>query len=218
MHSHKADRPITSQIRAVIFDYGDVISLPRDPAVLAEMATILAVPEDKFRESYDFFRHDYDRGSFLPDEYWRRIAERAGVPLKDSDISRLREADVKMWGRLNHAILNWAGELRAAGFKTAVLSNMHHDMIEHIRANGEWARNFDCLTLSSSLRMAKPEPAIFKHCLNSLHVEPHESLFLDDREPNVEAAKAVGIWGILAVTPQQLKANLKAIGFTPLPE
>ncbi len=213
------ERPLnTPPIRAVILDYGDVISLPRDPAVLAEMAAILTLPEAEFRKAYDFFRHDYDRGSFGPDEYWRRIAEKTGVALQQSDIPHLREADVRMWGRLNHTILKWVGQLRAAGFKTAVLSNMHIDMIEHIRANGAWAGYFDALTLSSAIQMAKPEPEIFHHCLSSLDVTPQEALFLDDREPNVEAAKALGIRGILAPTPDALKANLQAIGFTPLPD
>jgi putative hydrolase of the HAD superfamily len=215
--SHPAGHSPVLGIRAVILDYGDVISLPRDPAVLAEMAAILALSEDDFRKAYDFFRYEYDRGSFSPDEYWRRVAQRAGVTLTESDIPRLREADVRMWGRLNHSILEWAGQLRAAGFKTAVLSNMHSDMVEHIRADGAWAMEFDCLTLSSAIRMAKPEAEIFHHCLNSLGVEPQEALFIDDREPNVEAAKAVGIRAVVAPTPAQLKENLKAIGFVPLP-
>jgi putative hydrolase of the HAD superfamily len=213
------DSSLTAQpIRAVILDYGDVISLPRDPAVLAEMAAIFNLPEDDFRRHYDFFRHDYDRGSFDAQEYWRRIGEKAGLEPTERDITRLRDADVRMWGRLNHSILRWADQLRAAGFKTAVLSNMHHDMVERIRGNGDWSRRFDCLTLSSAIKMAKPEPEIFKYCLNSLGVPPEHALFIDDREPNVLAAEAVGIRAIVAPSTQVLKHKLQAIGFTPLPE
>lgn len=205
-------------IRAVILDYGDVISLPRDPAVLIEMAAIYKLPEDEFRKLYDFFRHDYDRGSFDAVEYWTRIAEKAGVTPTADDITRLRDADVRMWARLNHAVLRWADQLRTAGFKTAVLSNMHHDMVERVRGNGDWSRRFNCLTLSSAIKMAKPEPAIFKYCLNSLGVSAEEALFIDDREPNVRAAEEVGIRGIVAPSTEELKEKLKAIGFEPLPE
>ena len=205
-------------IRAVILDYGDVISLPRDPAVLSEMARIFTLSEDEFRNHYDFFRHEYDRGSFDAEEYWRRIGEKAGFDPSDDDIARLREADVRMWARLNQTILRWADELRKAGFKTAVLSNMHPDMVARILANGEWSRRFDCLTLSSAIKMAKPEPEIFMYCLKCLSVTPNEALFVDDREPNVRAAEAVGIRGILAPSPAELRAQLEAIGFKPLPE
>ena len=205
-------------IRAVILDYGDVISLPRDPAVLSEMAAIYKLTDDEFRKHYDFFRHEYDRGSFDAEAYWRQIGERAGVAPTAEEIARLRDADVRMWARLNQTILRWADQLRAAGFKTAVLSNMHLDMVERVRSNGEWSRRFDCLVLSSAIKMAKPEPEIFKYCLQCLGVAPQEALFIDDREPNVRAAEGIGIRGIVAPSTEELQARLRAIGFRPVPE
>jgi putative hydrolase of the HAD superfamily len=205
-------------ISAVILDYGDVISLPRDPAVLSEMAAMFKLPEDEFRKHYDSFRHDYDRGSFDAEEYWKRIGERAGVAMSANEIARLRDADVRMWARLNHAILRWADQLRAAGLKTAVLSNMHHDMVERVRGNGEWSRRFNCLTLSSAIKMAKPEPGIFKYCLKDLGVAADEALFIDDREPNVRAAEKVGIRGIVAPSTEELKVRLREMRFEPVPE
>jgi putative hydrolase of the HAD superfamily len=205
-------------IRAVILDYGDVISLPRDPRVLGEMAAIFKVPEDEFRKHYDFFRHDYDRGSFTAEGYWMRIGEKAGITPTSEEIMRLRDADVRMWARLNPTILRWADQLRAAGFKTAVLSNMHHDMVDRVQGNGEWSRRFDCLTLSSTIKMAKPEPEIFKYCLKSLGVAPQEALFIDDREPNVRAAEQVGIRGIVAPSTEELKKKLVEMGFEPVPK
>jgi putative hydrolase of the HAD superfamily len=217
----QADRnsPQNAQpIRAVILDYGDVISLPRDPAVLSEMAAIFKLPEGEFRKHYDFFRHDYDRGSFDAEEYWKRIGDKAEVAPSANEVALLRDADVRMWARLNQTILRWADRLRAAGFKTAVLSNMHHDMVERVRGNGEWSRRFNCLTLSSAIKMAKPEPEIFKYCLGSLGVAPEEALFIDDREPNVRAAEEVGIRGIVAPSTEELKATLTEMGFEPVPE
>ena len=205
-------------IRAVILDYGDVISLPRDPAVLSEMAAIYKLTDDEFRKHYDFFRHEYDRGSFDAKTYWRQIGERAGVAPTAEEIARLRDADVRMWARLNQTILRWADQLRAAGFKTAMLSNMHLDMVERLRSDGEWSGRFDCLILSSAIKMAKPEPEIFRYCLQCLGVAPQEALFIDDREPNVRAAEGVGIRGIVAPSTEELQARLRAIGFRPVPE
>jgi putative hydrolase of the HAD superfamily len=210
--------PSASKIRAVILDYGDVISLPRDPAIIRWMAELLHLPETRFLELYGAFRHDYDRGALLPHEYWGKIGESAGMALSSEQIEQLRTSDVAMWSRLNHKILGWADRLREAGYKVGVLSNMHIDMVEHLKANGEWTRRFDGLTLSAPLGVAKPEPEIFKHCLKLLDVRPDEALFVDDREPNITAAEAVGITGILAATPTQLRQNLEAMGFAPLPE
>jgi putative hydrolase of the HAD superfamily len=209
--------PLTSSLRAVILDYGDVISLPADPAVMSWMAAVFQVPLDRFRRTYSDFRHDYDRGALEAAEYWQKIGEANGVTLDAEQIAQLRKADVTMWGRLNPVILHWAKELRLAGFKTAVLSNMHADMIEHLQQNGEWTKSFDYLTLSSKLGMAKPEPEIFQHCLKGLGVSAGEAMFIDDRDVNIEAAVRLGIAGIVAPNTEALVDLLEAIGFSPVP-
>jgi putative hydrolase of the HAD superfamily len=207
-----------SSIRAVILDYGEVISQPPDPASIATMAGILKVPEDRFRQLYASLRHSYDRGDLDGDQYWSQIARDAGVDLSASQVARLREMDVAMWSRLNQSVLRWAGRLRSSGLKTAVLSNMHHDMVQKIRSEPVWAEGFDCLTLSSEIGTAKPEAAIFRHCLECLQVAPHEALFVDDRAVNIQAAQGLGIRGIVANSPAELRRQLETIGFVPLPE
>jgi putative hydrolase of the HAD superfamily len=213
-----ADPRLSPQsIRAVILDYGDVISHPADPAAIAEMARVFRLSEQRFRQLYGSFRLDYDRGTLDAKEYWTCIAQAAGIEISNDQIAELRRMDVAMWSRLNLSILRWANQLRVAGMKTAVLSNMHDDMVQHLQSNGEWTRNFDCLTLSSAIGMAKPEPEIFKYCLRDLHVAAQEALFIDDREINVQAAQAQGIRGIVAPSTADLRAQLEAIGFSPLP-
>src|SRR5208337_618626 len=125
-------------IRAVILDYGDVISQPADPAVIARMTAMFRLSEERFRHLYGSFRLDYDRGTLDANQYWTRIAQAAGIQLSTSQMAELRRADVAMWSRLNPSILRWADQLRAAGMKTAVLSNMHDDMVQHVHANGDW--------------------------------------------------------------------------------
>jgi putative hydrolase of the HAD superfamily len=210
--------PYPANIRAVIFDYGGVISLPADPEVIIQMAESLGLTEERFRHLYGYFRHAYDRGTYSAAEYWKQIADAAGRELSSREIDDLRKSDVAVWGRVNPDILLWAERLRTAGYKTAILSNMHDDMVQHIQSCGDWAKRFNCLTLSSAIGMAKPEPEIFEYCLKCLDVQPNEAMFIDDREPNTEAAIQAGLLGILAPTPEELKNTLSAVGFRPLPE
>jgi len=210
--------PETSSIRAVILDYGDVISLPADPAVMSSMAALFGLPLERFRQFYGFFRHDYDSGALAPGAYWNKIADAAGVQIDEDRLAHLRKADVAMWSRLNEPVLRWVDELRKADYKTAVLSNMHIDMVERVHANGAWSRRFDVLALSSPLGMAKPKPEIFEYCLKKLSVKASEAMFIDDREENIEAALRLGIAGICAPSTHALVDLLVAIGFQPLPE
>ena len=202
----------------MILDYGDVISQSPDPAALRTMAIICGLPEGQFRQLYGALRHNYDRGDISAHEYWSEIANAAKTQLTAIQVEQLRETDVAMWSRLNPSVLRWAGQMRSVGMKTAVLSNMHDDMVQKIRREPVWADTFDCLTLSSAIHIAKPDAGIFLHCLECLKVAPHEALFVDDREVNVKAAEALGIRGIVAPTPAHLRIQLEAIGFTPLPE
>ena len=171
-----------------------------------------------FLDLYAAGRHGYDRGDYDAEEYWARIARAAGGKLSSNQLAQLRQVDVAMWSNVRPAMLRWVERLRAAGLRTAVLSNMHDDMVQRFHQNADWTVNFDCLTLSSAIRMAKPDAEIFWHCLQRLDVTPHEALFIDDREPNVRTAQSIGITGIAANSPAQLRAQLAAIGFAPLPE
>jgi putative hydrolase of the HAD superfamily len=202
----------------VILDFGDVISQPPDPTAITRMAAMFKLPADRFRSLYNAHRIAYDRGDVTAHQYWAEIALAAEIELSADQVQQLRETDVVMWSRLNLSVLRWAEQLRFGGIKTAVLSNMHDDMVKHIRRNAMWARSFSCLILSSAIRMAKPDAEIFRHCLECLAVSPNEAMFVDDRESNVQAAQALGIKGIVANSPAELRRQLDGIGFRPLPE
>jgi len=73
------------------------------------------------------------------------------------------------------------------------------DYIEHIFA-------------SHQLAMAKPEPGIYQHVINTLNMEPSRILFLDDNSGNVEAARLLGIEGHCVQGFEQLKKFLSAQG------
>jgi putative hydrolase of the HAD superfamily len=100
--------------------------------------------------------------------------------------------------------VDYARRVRAAGFRTAVLSNLPHDLGEHMRAHMSLLKEFDHHTFSYELRAAKPEPAIYEHCVKGLGVPASETVFIDDRPENVEGARAYGLRAILFESPRQL--------------
>jgi FMN phosphatase YigB (HAD superfamily) len=68
--------------------------------------------------------------------------------------------------------------------------------------------------------MAKPDPAIYKLTLDRLETKPEETLFIDDKQPNIDAAHALGIVGILFTTVERLREQIIEQGFDkdlPLP-
>jgi putative hydrolase of the HAD superfamily len=63
----------------------------------------------------------------------------------------------------------------------------------HLRDTMGLFRHFTHVTYSCELHVVKPEPAIYHHVLRGLAAAPHEALFVDDRLPNIEAARALGL-------------------------
>ncbi|HMA96197.1 MAG TPA: HAD-IA family hydrolase [Polyangiaceae bacterium] len=94
---------------------------------------------------------------------------------------------------------------------------MPADMAEHVRGHFGWLSEFSCVTISHEVRRIKPEPEIFLHCLNELGVSPDKTLFIDDRETNVDAARKLGIVAIRFESPVQLSSELARLGFPVLP-
>jgi putative hydrolase of the HAD superfamily len=117
--------------------------------------------------------------------------------------------------RLNDRMVAWLRALLAADVPTAILSNMALDTWELL---GPQFDGVTSLTLSFEVGAAKPEPAIYLGCLESLGVEPGEAFFVDDRRENVEAALALGIEAVLFQGEDRLAAELERRGVDwPLP-
>ncbi len=84
----------------------------------------------------------------------------------------------------------------------------------------DWLPQFDALVWSYQLLMAKPDPAIYRYVLKQLGTLPEETLFIDDRAVNIDAANALGLMGLLFTTVEQLRTDLIAQGLDavlPLP-
>ena len=75
------------QLEAVVFDYGNVISIPNRNERVLKYAAGLGIPEDKFRNAYRNERHRFDQGSVDVWEYWDRVL-RSVLPETSEKIRR----------------------------------------------------------------------------------------------------------------------------------
>jgi HAD superfamily hydrolase (TIGR01509 family) len=66
--------------------------------------------------------------------------------------------------------------------------------------------------LSSEVKVCKPDPEIYRILLERYHLQAAESVFIDDRQDNVAAAKDLGIHAVLFQTAQQVRRDLKTLG------
>jgi len=207
-------------LRAVVFDYGMVLTGPQDPEAHAALQRITGLPLASFESRYWAHRHAYDEGKLTGLEFWRKFLEEAALDLPTGAAEELNVWDARMWTTQNPAMLAWQLKLKQQGLLTAILSNMGDNVLENMKREFDWLRRFDVLVWSFQLRMAKPDPAIYLHLLKELDTRPEETLFLDDRLVNVEAAQALNIVAIQFSTVDRLREDLIAAGLDrelPLP-
>jgi putative hydrolase of the HAD superfamily len=207
-------------LRAVVFDYGMVLTGPQDPEAHAALLRITGLPLARFESLYWADRHAYDEGKLTGLAFWQKLFGEAGLTLGQDKAEELNQWDARMWTTENPAMLAWQLQLKQRGILTAILSNMGDNVLAGIEREFDWIHRFDVLVWSFQLHMAKPDPEIYRHTLKELGVQPVETLFLDDKMVNIEAAQALGIKAIQFSTVDRLRADLIAAGLDrvlPLP-
>ena len=207
-------------LRAVIFDYGMVLTGAPVAEAHDAMLRITGLPHDRFEALYWADRHAYDEGKLTGLEFWRKIVRDASLNLDPKAIDDLNSWDARMWTTQNPVMLAWQQNLKQHGLLTAILSNMGDSVLENMQREFDWLSNFDVLLWSFQLKMAKPDPAIYHHALEKLGTRPEETLFIDDKNVNIEAARALGINAILFSTVDHWRKDLIATGLDrdlPLP-
>ena len=98
--------------------------------------------------------------------------------------------------------------LHQRGFDIYCLSNMPKPMFEHLRRWHTFWDVFRGIVISGEIQLMKPEPEIYVHLLERFDLHAHESVFIDDMQANVDAAKAVGLHAIRFENAAQCQQEL----------
>jgi putative hydrolase of the HAD superfamily len=206
-----------ADLKAVIFDYGEVLCHRPTPAQTSQLASFFNLRVDRLPSLWERNRGPYDRGDLTPEAYWSMLATDAGAEISPQQLKEICELDTAMWSNVNPGMVEWARQLGFSGMKVGLLSNMHPDMVTYCRQHFSWLKDFDSVTFSGEVRMIKPDPDIYEHTLRGLGVKAGEALFLDDREVNIEAARKLGINALHFRSTAQLRSDLERMRFAILP-
>ena len=177
----------------VVFDLGGVL-FSRDPRKF----------EPEFIEYFSYihlpqmprFWEDYDRGVVSFDEVVTSVAD------YNNSSRELAESNIRRSIVTQEAIVPTAeliAKLREAGLCLFVLSNMSREFIDFLREQPVY-RLFDGDVVSCEEGVIKPEAEIYNLLTERYNLDPSETLFIDDRKANIDAAEALGWQGYLFTT------------------
>jgi len=115
-----------------------------------------------------------------------------------------------MRAQINEPLLALIRELKKE-YKIGLLSNAASGVIEKFFSSESLDQHFDDIVVSHEVHITKPDPEIYQLAAQRLGIETTECVFVDDRESNIDGAKAVGMTGIVYRNFDQLKQELSKI-------
>lgn len=193
-------------MRNIIFDLGGVV-FDWNPEAIIE--AVFEDPELQAIIRREVFEHpdwsETDRGTLTRAAAVVRWAQRTGRPIAELE-ALMHAADVSM--QLKTGTLALMEELADHGLPLYCLSNMPAERYAYLRETYDLWSLFGGIVISSHVKMVKPEPGIFEHLLTTYHLDPANTLFVDDSPKNISAARSLGIQGILFTTAQACRRQL----------
>lgn len=199
-----------TRIRNVVFDFGGVLVEWQPERILAE---VFPKPEHRDAVRRDVFQHpdwvEFDRGRLPEEEAVRRFAARAAL---DEDHMRALFEAIRHALRPKGDTITVLRGLAARDVPLYALSNMTTDVFGWLAARHDFFLLFKGIVVSGAVGLVKPEPAIYAHLAATHRIEPAESLFIDDMEINVAAARAAGFQALRFTDASTLASELALRG------
>jgi epoxide hydrolase-like predicted phosphatase len=197
-------------IKAVIFDLGGTVLKLNSKYIYRDIAKA-------FNLNYDFavkkiyeISPDLNKGKIGEEVFWRRFSKKVKKELpKDYRELWIRKFIEK--SRLDRSMIKIVNQLKKAGYKVALLSNIIKPHMNYEKIRGEF-KYFSPVILSCEVGLWKPETKIYKLTLKKLRLKAEECVFVDNREIHLEPAKKLGMKTILFKNSKQLKKDLRKFG------
>jgi len=181
-------------VKAVIFDWGGVISEERNGGWFNYLTNILGVSVDELRPHWLVAYPELRLGHIDEKTFWQRFKDSYGKPLPPETYSVWEMgSNVEPWP----VMVEFTAKLRAQGLKTAILSNTVKPMADLVHASGNYT-GFNPVILSDEVGLAKPDPAIYELMLKKLGLSARECIYVDDLEHNLPPAQSLGMKIIFA--------------------
>jgi glucose-1-phosphatase len=149
----------------------------------------------------------YESGKVSDAEFHEQICRRIGRPLTWDQF-------VNAWNSIflpDSILPDHLIDRLTTSLDVWIISNTNPLHFRFIRRNYAFLRNVKGCILSYEVGYLKPDRRIFLHAVAVTGVEPARTVFIDDQEANVEAARLLGFNALHFVGAAQLEQQLRSL-------
>jgi len=201
----------------LIFDFGNVLFDLDLPRIEQELRRLCGPDFEAAREKLQRDRvfELYETGGLSTAEFVDALRFAGPVPISAADITAAwNSIFIEMPRRRFELLLQLRQRYQV--FLLSNINELHERWIadymqrEHGIHDFEH-RYFDAVYYSHLIRLRKPDREIYEYVLADAEILPEESLFIDDLEVNVEAARKLGIHAELKQAEEPLEMLLSRL-------
>jgi len=201
---------VTSPIKAIIFDFGNVLLEWNPGLVYRHLFPNDAQGMERFFQEVNFMEWN------LQQDKGRPFTEGVAVLSKQfPQYAQLIQAYHDRWkdsiGELITGTVDLVNQLKQAGYPLYGLSNWSAETFPYAREKYDFFDLFDDMVISGEVGHVKPDPEIFQILLDRIGRPAQECLVIDDSLPNIHQAEKMGFAVIHFQTPEQLEKELKQL-------
>ncbi|MDY2593672.1 MAG: HAD family phosphatase [Oliverpabstia sp.] len=182
-------------IKNIIFDVGKVLVEYDPDGMMKKLGfdeeTLQTVNQAVFQNE---LWNESDRGVLSPEELLEAFI--ANNPAYEKEIRQVIDAVGDTISLMPYAV-EWVKGLKERGYHLYILSNYAEYTYEKTSHKMEFLPYMDGVVFSYRCKLIKPEKEIYEYICKTYELKPEESVFLDDRKDNVEAARNMGMHGIV---------------------
>lgn len=197
-------------IKNIIFDLSEVIiSGYHGVENIVEKNTNVTAEEflKRKKETIDMFL-DTMRGKHTEQQYLKKLIEGTNWDIKLRDLKKFIRENLNIPVKGTIEII----EKLKDKYNLVLLSDHVQEWMEYINKNNNKIDIFKHKYLSFEYGNLKSDKGSFKYVMEDLHMNPDETIFIDDYKSNVDIALSYGIDGIQFKNAEDLKIELNRRG------
>ena len=182
-------------VKGVVFDFGGVMTTSTMPERVRKCVAEFGIDWRHLESGFAKYRRLMDGGFITIDQMYDLIWADADIALSDEVKARILEEDFASFleGYRNLKTLAWMKELKAAGYRIGILTNMSAEFAVRFRkVFADFIAVADATVVSGDERMFKPQKRIYDLLAARIGLKPENLCFVDDVESNCEGARRAG--------------------------
>ncbi|MGY4884071.1 MAG: HAD family hydrolase [Nanobdellota archaeon] len=195
-------------IKAIIFDFGNVISRFDNNLFINKISNYTNKSKEELKEII-YFKNNlpvlYESGKLSSQEFFEKITQLCDLNISKKDFI---EAYTNKFTPID-STFDLIKKLKK-NYKIGLLSNTSEWDFEFRIKPLPVFRFFDAVSLSYEVKASKPDVKIFKDITKKLNLKPEECVYIDDIKEYSDKAKELGMKAINYTSNPELLKELKS--------